>query len=265
MSIPHTILTFTLVLSRVAGILLTAPVLGTRNLRWQLRLAFAASIAFLITPLQVAGFSAVPTPPWPQLLLMAARELTIGLTLGFGIAILFAGFHLASNLIGQLSGMSLAAEAPVVEGGATSPVGRFVDMISVTVFVAVGGHRIVLAALMDTYRWLPLGRAELAANAGTVLAGLLTQSFSLGLRSAMPITAALLTAAVLMGILSRAAPQLGIWSTGLGLHTLTLLAVLSLALGTVTWTWQDELGPMMSESLQLWSPSDTVPLNISGN
>ena len=111
----------------------------------------------------------------------------------------------------------------------------------------------MLAALMDTYDWLPLGRAELAANVGTVLAGLLTQSFSLGLRSAMPITAALLTSAVLMGILSRAAPQLGIWSTGLGLHTLTLLAVLSLALGTVTWTWQGELGPMMSESVRLWS------------
>ncbi len=80
----------------------------------------------------------------------------IGLVLGLGIKILLAGIQLAGQIISQLSGLALA-DVFQPNLGTTVPVfSQLLLYVTLAVFVVLGGHRMVMAALLDTFAVLPL-------------------------------------------------------------------------------------------------------------
>src|SRR4029079_11513375 len=118
---------------------------------------------------------------------LLASEALVGLLLGFGMNILFSGIQVAGQIVSQLSGLSLAE---VFSPGFEEDVSVFSQLfyfLTLAVFFAVGGHRIVMQALLDTFAAAPPGHAELGKNFVEVLVGILSQSFVLGVRAAAPL------------------------------------------------------------------------------
>ena len=65
--------------------------------------------------------------------------------------------------------------------------GQFFATMTLLVFVCIGGHRLVLGALLDTFQAIPPGAAcRVDAALIDTLQSLLTQSFALGIRAAAP-------------------------------------------------------------------------------
>ena len=123
---------------------------------------------------------------------MLASEALVGLLLGFGMNILFSGIQVAGQIVSQLSGLSLAE---VFSPGFEEDVSIFSQLfyfVTLAVFVAIGGHRIMTEALLDTFTAAPPGHAGLGSNFVDVLVNILTQSFALGIRAAAPLMVALL-------------------------------------------------------------------------
>ena len=89
---------FALVLFRLAGLFLTAPIYRSTMIPMRIRAALAAVIAVLVFPLVRADIPADVT------LVMAVvggvGEMMIGATIGLGIAILALGAELAGMMIG---------------------------------------------------------------------------------------------------------------------------------------------------------------------
>ena len=233
-------LIFTLVLARVSGLVLTAPVFGTREIPIQVRGLFAFSLAALVAPLQFATPIEYPHSVFNYLTFVGV-EVMVGLVFGMGIMILFTGVQVAGRLIGQASGMALAEVASPGTNDSVPIHAQLLNLLTLAVFVTVGGHRLLIAAMLDTFEVLPAGHAAIPMGIGDTITTLLTQSFSLGIRAAAPVLMALLLSTVVMGLISRTMPQFNILAVGFGLNSMIALATLSLTLGTIAYLFHNHV------------------------
>ncbi len=239
---------FTLVLARVSGLMLTAPVFGVNEVPFRIRAVLAVSLTLLVAPSQwQAGLDAPDT--LVHYLVLLGCEAAIGACLGLGVLILIHGMTLAGQLVGQASGLS-AAEAFDPGFGESVPLfSRLLFLLTVAVFFCIGGHRAVMAGLLDTFRTIPPGAGQFPASLLDAATTLAVQSFSLGVRAAAPAVTALMLATLSLGLVSRTLPQLNVLSVGFGLNALLAFAVLGLTLGAAMWTFQDEVQPALETIL----------------
>jgi len=229
---------FTLVLARTSTLLMTAPLFGSLALPRHVRALLAVTMSLLVTPVHL-NTSLPPVDDILQLGRLLASEALVGLLLGLGINIMFSGVQVAGQIVSQLSGLSLA---DVFNPGFEEDVSVFSQLfyfITLAVFVAVGGHRIVTEALLETFAAAPPGHAALGNNFVEVLTAIITQSFALGIRAAAPLMVALLLSNLVLGLISRTLPQINVIAVGFSINSLLTLGVLFLSLGAVAWTFQE--------------------------
>ena len=229
---------FTLVLARTGALVMIAPIFSTQSLPRRVRGLIAVAMSLLVTP-AFLGTSMSAIEDMGEYGRMLASEALVGLLLGFGMNILFSGIQVAGQIVSQLSGLSLAE---VFSPGFEEDVSIFSQLfyfVTLAVFVAVGGHRIMTEALLDTFTAAPPGHAGLGTNFVDVLVNILTQSFALGIRAAAPLMVALLLSNIVLGLISRTLPQINVIAVGFSVNSLLALALLFLSVGAVAWTFQD--------------------------
>jgi flagellar biosynthetic protein FliR len=241
--------TFTLVLARVATLVMIAPLFGPSSVPARARVVLALALAMLIVPLELEK-STARTDTLAGYLVLVGAEALIGLTLGLGVLLLYSSMHVAGTIISQMSGMQLA---DVFDPGLETNVPVFSHLLSyvtIAVFVLIGGHRKVLEALLDTFAWLPTGQGGFSRSIFEAMTSLLTQSFVLGIRAAAPVMVALLLATLILGLISRTLPQLNVIVLGFGFNALVSIAAVGISLGAAAWIFQEQVKPFLETALQ---------------
>jgi flagellar biosynthetic protein FliR len=244
------LLVFLLTFTRIAGLVLAAPVFGSRRVPVHVRVLLAVAAALLVAP--VHGGSLTHRDVNAELVLALFREALLGLVLGLALLILVAGLQAAGQLVGQMSGLSLAEVTDPDFGDSTPLIGRLYDLVASTAFVLLGGHRLVLQALLDSFRWMPPGQVQLAGDLLETLSQVAAQSFTLSVRVAAPVLAALLLATLVLGLIGRVLPTMNVFSIGFSLNTLLVMAVLSLSLGGAAWLFEEQATASVQAVVQLW-------------
>lgn len=256
-------LLFSLVLSRISGLVMVAPVFGSRAVPLRVRALLALALALVMAPTQssLGMVSVVHLPAW---LVLIAGELLVGLTLGLGTLLLFAGIQLSGGMISQMSGLALA---DVFNPSFDAPVPIFSELLylcTLAVFMAIGGHRLVMAALLDTFANIPVGNASVGGSIEQAAALLLSQSFSLALQTAAPTVAAQLLANVVLGLVSRTLPQLNILALGFGLSSLVTFGMLAISLGAMAWAFEAQIQPLLDMLLEVFTRRGDAPSPLTG-
>ncbi|MBX9792209.1 MAG: flagellar biosynthetic protein FliR [Pirellulales bacterium] len=242
---------YTLVLLRVGGMLATAPLFGARVVPVRVRALIALALAVAVAP--ASASSVVPDQP-ATYVLAAAAEVLIGVALGVGLRSLFVAMQLAGGIISLTSGLNLADVYNPDANEHTPLVAHFFELVSVTLFVAIGGHRLLVAGLLDTFTALPPGRVGVDRSTVGLLTSLAGESLSLALAVAAPALAALLLASLIVGLVSRTLPQLNLLVVGFGLNTAVTFAVLVVMFGALAWTFDDRLEPLLQSLMSRLSP-----------
>ncbi len=250
------IIVFVLVLTRVSGLVMTAPIFGARSVPMHVRVILAMAIAALVTPLSGA-------PQLPnidnviELSLLIAREAILGLSLGLAVLLLVFGVQLAGNMMAQMSGMQMSDVVDPSVDTRVSVFAQLLNMVSLAVFVSIGGHRMVMEALLDTFQSMPVGDTTVSLHLFETLSQIMTMSFQLAIRASAPVIASLLMSVLVLGLISRTLPQLNILAVGFSLNALILLLTLSVSLGTTAWLFQQhahEVVDLLRVSLQAVAP-----------
>lgn len=236
------VLVFLLVLTRISGLLMSAPNFGSSMIPMQVRAFLAAALAFVITP--VYWETPLETPGNLLTLgILLAQEALIGVAIGLAVTILFGSLQLTGQIATQVSGISLAEVADPSLDTSVPSYGQVLQTVAVLVFFGVGGHREMMEALLDSFRWNPPGHGLAADDVLTCLTEIVTQSFVVGIRGAAPVLVALLLAVLVIGLIGRALPQLNLMALGFGLQATLLSGVLAVTLGSIVYVFQDEITP----------------------
>ncbi|ADB19004.1 type III secretion system inner membrane R protein [Pirellula staleyi DSM 6068] len=251
------IVIFSLVLTRIGMLVFILPMFGSSSVPMQARAILAIAIALILTPVY-AG--ALPSPPENLMMLglMLARESMLGLALGLAVMILLAGMQLAGSIISQMSGMTLADVANPTFDTSVPIFSQLLEMLSLAIFFSLGGHRLVMSALLDTFKFMPPGQATFPEEAVEMLATIFTHSFEIGIRAAAPAIISLLLAILVVALISRTLPQLNSVAVGLNFNAMIVLAILALSLGSAAMVFQEELEPtIVSITQSILIPSDS--------
>jgi flagellar biosynthetic protein FliR len=229
---------FTLVLARTSTLLMTAPIFSSQGLPRHVRAIIAVAVALLVTPIYLG----TTLPPVTQIVdygRLLANEALTGLLLGLSVHIMFSGIQVAGQIVSQMSGLSIADVFNPAFEEDVSVFSNLFYFLTMAVFVSIGGHRLVMEALLDTFAAAPPGHAALGSNFVEVLTNVATQSFALGISAAAPLLTALLLANLVLGLISRTLPQINVIAVGFGINALLALGVLFLSIGAAAWTFQE--------------------------
>ena len=212
---------------RISAMFSVAPVFGSRTIPVRMRIAMAVALTVTLAPSLPVG-----TPPDPLSaagLAAVATQIVIGLSMGFALQIVFAALHMAGELVATTMGLSMAQVTDPVNGVQVAVLGQLFYMVGTLVFLALDGHLALLGMLLDSFHGMPVGSAPALADAWALVswAGLL---FTSALQVALPAVTALLAANVMLGVITRSAPQLNLFAFGLPITTALGLVLLLLVL-----------------------------------
>jgi flagellar biosynthetic protein FliR len=194
----------------------TLPVLGTRTVPMRVRVALAAFIALAAqASLPPAGAAATSTPlDSPQAFMLVLQQLFVGLSLGFSVRVVFAAIEFAGELIGLQMGLNFAGFFDPVTAGQSTASGRFLGTMTAWLFIVGGGHLLVIAALVQSFTVFPADGQPLAFLHAVQPYRWGAEIFSLGLWIALPLVAMLLMVNLVLGVISRVASQINVFSVG---------------------------------------------------
>jgi flagellar biosynthetic protein FliR len=116
--------------------------------------------------------------------------------------------------MGLQMGLSMASLYDPVNGAQTPVLAQFLVITGVLTLFAMNGHHLVITALWQGFHDVPVALAPPSSQGFMVVAGWAGTIFKTGLHIALPVTAALLTANLAIGMMTRAAPQLNIFAVG---------------------------------------------------
>jgi flagellar biosynthetic protein FliR len=227
------LLVFLLVLTRVSGLIMVAPIFGPRNAPYQIRVFLILILSMIVSPLYASSSLQLPSNLIGFSVLLG-REAALGLALGLAVTIFFSGMQLSGTIIGQMSGLQLAEVFDPNFDSSVPVFGQFLDLVALSVFVALNGHRRVLAALLDTFRWRPPGNDDFPLSVVEILTSVTAESFIIGIRAAAPVMIALMLSIVILGLISRTVPQLNVFAVGFNLNATLVLATLAFSLATLS-------------------------------
>ena len=222
---------------RIGAFLLSAPLFGARWLPVQVRIIMSISLAAA-----VVGF----LPPLdPNLITssigisMIFIEIAIGLTAGLTLTIWFAAMLLAGEKIATSSGLGFASQIDPTSGANAPIVSQILYLLLIAVFVSIDGHLLAIATMLESYRVLPIGlpvAPEILFSAGIRAAGSMFVAATIIM---LPITMIMLMINVGVGVISRSAPTLNLFSFGFPITLMAVFILLYFSVGVLGNSAQD--------------------------
>lgn len=235
---------FILPLFRVTAVLMSMPVFGTTLVPTRIRLYFALAITVVIAP------GLPPMPPVNALdlsaLMLVAEQILIGVLMGFSLQLFFQAFVVAGQIISIQMGMAFASMVDPTNGVNSAVIGQFLTMLVTLLFLAMNGHLVVFEVLTESFTTLPVGSAMLV-NHFWDIAGKLGWVLGAAMVLVLPAITALLVVNIAFGVMTRAAPQLNIFSIGFPLTLVLGLVIFWISLGDILNQYQ----PLATQALQL--------------
>ena len=224
-------LTLLLVLSRLGGMLAVCPVFSHPTVPPKLRYFLAVAIAVAVTGRLAAPVGFIGGGG--ELLIALGGELLIGVAIGWTAGLVFVGVELGAYHIASQMGLSLGEMFNPLSPEAPGMLRQFFGLLAIVVFMGIGGHRMVIAAVLKTFSAVPLAGMTPSAGVFEAMIALTGVSFLLALKVAAPVLITLLLASVAMGMLQRSCPQFHILSMALPVRAILTLVVLAGALVTL--------------------------------
>jgi type III secretion protein T len=217
--------------ARLVPVAFLCPLLGGQAAPTTVKLSLVLSLALFVHGVAGVELSThVETPI--TLVALVLRELVYGTAVGLIAALPFDAARMGGRFIDLFRGTSAEASLPVA-GSRESATGDGLYQLLVGLVVTGGLFPVVLSGLLRGFGVVRLGAfvpTEAAALHVVTLAG---GAMATGLAVGAPIAAAVLTVDCLMGMASRAAPQVNLQELGAPLRILGGGALLWLGVGVL--------------------------------
>lgn len=219
------ILAFALIFLRIIAFVIAWPVFGSANVPVPVKILLAVVFTLAVYP-AVPLTHAQNLSADNNLILLAGRELLVGLILGF----LMRAFFFAINVAGQLISITMSLASAQLYNPAFDSQTNVVEQLQLALatlfFLAINGHHLFLVGLVQSFDLLPISVLAINTAAFTGVVQIGQQVLTIGLQMAAPVMVALFLANIAMGILGRAVPQINVLITSLPVTILAGIGVL---------------------------------------
>lgn len=199
-------------LFRITAVFMSMPILGTRVVTGRVRMVLALCVTWLIVPLLP------PLPSVPPLSLdsgvIILQQVIIGLTIGFFLQVVFQIFVLAGQFMALKMGLGFAAMNDPASGVNVTVLSQYYLVLTTLLFLSMNGHLVVFQMLLESFNTLPISSEGIGLEVFWQIATSGSWMFSRALLIALPVLTSLMVVNLAFGVMSRAAPQMNVFSVG---------------------------------------------------
>lgn len=202
---------FALVLIRVSGLCVVAPVIGGSQIPIQIRTLFALSLALVIFPMMKNAPELSVPVTFIGLALVVFKELVLGMFIGFFVSVIFLGFEMGGRFVSVHMGMSMARMLDPFSGKQSSVIGQLFGLLTMTAFVLIDGHHMMLKAVMYSFENIPLSGVVFTSELLSETIKSMNIVIYTALKIAMPMMGALFAINMLFGFIARLVPKMNVF------------------------------------------------------
>jgi len=225
------LINFLLIFSRTIGITILNPIFSRKEIPYIVKIGISLYLALFITDVVTVN---IKNYSIPSLTYIMIKEFVIGLIIGFVSYFFFNALYIAGEFIDMAMGLGIVNVLDIQNNIQVPIMGNFLYIFSILLFLSVNGHYYFLRAVVDSYKFLPVGVLKINGNFLQFCIKTFSQIFVIGFKISAPIVIALLLTDVALGILSRTVPQMNVFMVGMPLKVLlgvvTLIIVLPMYL-----------------------------------
>lgn len=216
---------------RISALLMAMPVIGTRMVSVRVRVVMAMLLSFMALPL---------IPPVPAVdplstagLMVSMQQVLIGLAMGFVLQMVMGALTIAGEAIAMTMGLGFASMVDPANGVNVPVLSQFFLIMGTLLFLALGGHLMIIQLIVSSFDALPVSVNGLERDAFWSIIQFGSQMFIGAIWIALPALISILVITLAMGIMTRAAPQLNIFSVGFPATMLAGFIILMLIMPSV--------------------------------
>lgn len=251
-----------LVLFRLSGLFMFAPMIGGSVIPMQIKVLLAISMSFIIYPAllwsgtpaaeNVTPLIGADLPLW-GLVAMIAMELSIGVIIGYGAMLPLIGVQLGGRIMDQQMGLGLAGVLNPEFDEETGIISEVYFIFGVTIFVIVGGHHALFQALVNSFDHVPIGGFRMDQQLLADVLGIIRTIFELALRVAAPLLCIVFLETLAMGFIARTVPQMNILSVGFAVRLMVGGWLLVMAVALHASVFREVMEDVLVQLLNLFS------------
>jgi flagellar biosynthetic protein FliR len=216
--------TWMLVFLRISAFLLVLPFFSMSNFPVTMRVSVGAIIALLLAPV-------MPAFPLANLDLLSvlgvmAQEISVGLLLGFVARMIFYAVDVAGSVISTEMGFNLASILDPVTQESSPVAGTILMFLATLIMFTLNLHDWMLLGFARTYNVLPIGGGHFNPGLLDHVVSESSQVFLTALQISTPVIAVSFIITLVFAVLSRAVPQMNVFTEMFGFKVVAVLVVL---------------------------------------
>ena len=197
---------------RVLAVFTSAPVFSAKAVPVRTKVGLAFVVALCLQPL-LANQPLVPLNS-SAALGAVLQQVLVGLAIGLAVRIVFSAIEVAGEVVGLQMGLNFAGFFDPTTNAQSSTVGRFFGNTTMLLFVVMGGHLMLLQAVIASFNTFPVGASAFESVNRMQLHELGAVVFRYGLWIALPMIGMLIFINIVLGFISRIAPQMNAFAIG---------------------------------------------------
>ncbi len=200
-----------LIFCRLLGFFRFAPVFCRKEIPGLVKISIALLVTFIITPLMSPQDVLIKDDSF---ILSILLNVVVGAMIGYMARLVVIAIDCGAEMINMQMGLSSATTLDPSSSGQISILSNIISLMGLLIFINLGGIYWLFKALMRSFEIFPLYAVHIPllkiANMD-LLIKLSSNTLYMGLQVASPILLATLAQDIILGVISRTAPQVNVF------------------------------------------------------
>ncbi len=195
---------------RLIGVMQFAPPFNRSEIPAMIRISFALVMTIILCTIMKPA----PVPNHTSLFLCILLNFSFGFIIGYIVNCIIAAISSAGDIINSQIGVSSATVLDPTSGTQTSLMGNYFTILAVIVFMNIGGMYWIINAFIRSFEVYPIYQASIplvdVINVD-YLVKITVNTFVVGMQIAAPVLLATLGQDIILGTISKTAPQVNVF------------------------------------------------------
>lgn len=240
--LPSYVAQFLIVLLRTSIFLIMMPLFGSKNVPSQFKIGFAVAAALVLAPVIRVDITAMALP------LLVLREIVVGFALGLIARSVFIVVEMAGEIMSNSMGLAIATSFNP-EFGQSTEVSQLYGILTMLLFLSTDAHHDLIYVFIRSYELMPPDRVSVGAVLPFIVS-VGAKMFIIVVKISMPVLLVMIISNILLGFLSKAAPQLNVFFVGFPMYVFVGLIVMIIGFPVFTHIVVQYIGTMKDDLMK---------------
>lgn len=199
-----------IVFARLLGFIRFAPIMNRKEINTLTKLSLALLLTLMITPLVNPG----PPPAGLSTGLLLLLNFAVGAIIGYIAQLIILAIEAGGDMINTQMGLSSAMVMDPSTNSQTSILSRMITLLAICIFIQMGGLYWLFNALLRSFEIFPVYAVHIPLDKIINLDYLVKTTSNVlyvGLQIASPVLLATLGQDIILGVISKTAPQVNVF------------------------------------------------------